>query len=127
MKLEDIKAYRTLPRVGSTHQQWIDWYKATKNYFGAPRAAILFKKDWEKQGTQKANTYLLRKELAKDGIKIEETALNKVADLGGSALDVFDNIVQTGKSVSIVLVLMVTVGAGMLIYNVSQIPKRIGI
>ena len=112
-----------IPKFGESRSDiWIQWYNELKDSFGRKEAAALFMKAWVARGTSSANTSALRTVLKSDGISIDESALDKIVDLGGGVADFFGSALTIGKWTGIAVIVVIVGGAGLLIYNIAKAP-----
>lgn len=127
--ITNTTAYKIRPTINSADTTWINWHKALKGDIGQQLAANIFLCVWAKQGTSEANTVALRTYLAPQGITIDESAWDQVADmgssLGGTISGVFNNISNVfkfGQYAAAGVVIIVIGGLAMVIYNVAKDP-----
>ena len=86
-----------IPTYNAPTESWISWHESLKDNFGKKIANQLWLKAWLIRGNSKANTVDLRKYLDKNGIKISESAWDKIADTGSETLDFFGNAFRMGR------------------------------
>ena len=132
--LFDIKnttAYKIRPSVHSQDMAWINWHKALKSDLGQAAASTIFIGAWAKQGTSAANTVALRNYLAPEGITIDESAWDQVADLGSSVGDSISsfgnhlsNVFKFGEYAAGATVIIVIAGLGFILYNIGKDPGK---
>lgn len=129
--IQNTTAYKIRPAVNSNDTAWINWHKALKSDIGQAQAATIFLGVWGKQGSSHANTVALRQYLAPQGITIDESAWDKVADLGsnvGGAISSFgnhiSNVFKFGEYAAGATVIIVIAGLAMVIYNIGKDPGK---
>lgn len=121
VKLENIKAYQSLPTIKSTDLEWIKWSDQVMGKYGADLGKQIFLAAWNKRGSKAANTVALRRHI-KDhyNLEIDESVWNKVADLGAGISQGLGKIVRVGT------VTVLVVGGIMLITMVATIAITMG-
>lgn len=122
--IKNTKAWRIKPTISSRDIIWINFHKALLKDMGQSKAAIVFIKIWEKQGTSTANTYALRKYLSDYNIELQENILNKIRDLAGGVEDFFSGIYNFGKYTGIALTVIAVGGLALITYNVARAPEK---
>ncbi len=80
---------------------------------------------WDKQGNQRANTVALRNILGEDGITLDETIFNQIADVGGDFTDALQEFSHMGKVFIYSLGGIVLVGLGLLVFNIARNPGQV--
>lgn len=115
---------QNIPTISSPPEQWVQWHKDLKNYFGKKEANSLFLKAWTIRGNSKANTSDLRTYLKDNGIKISESSWDSVVDLGVGVGDVFGDFMKISKYAGIAMGGIVLIGVGMIVYNIAKNPAQ---
>lgn len=97
-KVSQSQAFKTLPNIKSSDTDWIKWSDVVVNKYGSNLGKQIFLSAWNKYGSVAANTYTLRSYIKKNyDLQIDETAWNKVADVGGGISDSVGKIFKVGK------------------------------
>jgi hypothetical protein len=125
IKEENVKALKTMPTFKSKDIEWINWYNQIKGRYGRSDSARIFISTWTKRGSKEANTIELRKLVSADGISIDDSVWNKVADLGGGISDSFGNIMKVGKVTAFVVGGILVLGLGMFVLNLAKTPTNL--
>jgi len=125
IKEENVKALKTMPTFKSKDIEWINWYKQISDTYGRADAARIFIGTWTKRGSNEANTIELRKLVSKDGINIDDSIWNKVADLGGGISDAFGSAMKVGKVTAYVVGGILVLGLGMFVFNLAKTPTNL--
>lgn len=128
-----VDPVKTLPNTNSSGAQWIEWHVALKKAFGKKEANTLFLMAWEKRHAEgnlltgsKANTVELRNYLEKQGITISgEGALDYASDAWDDTENFFSSAFGVGKTVGIILLVIILVPVAILLINVARNPKLI--
>lgn len=111
----------TMPQFSSKAENWIQWHKDLKSNFGKKIANGLWLKAWRTRGSSDSdvNTSDLRDYMKKQGVTIDTSTWNKVADATSSGLS---DLFQMSKATSLIIggtVLGLTV---YIIYKVLKNP-----
>ncbi len=125
IKEENVKALKTMPTFKSKDIEWMNWYKQIKGRYGRSDAARIFISTWKKRGSKEANTIELRKLVSEDGISIDDSVWNKVADLGGGISDAFGSAMKVGKVTAYVVGGILILGLGMFVINLAKTPTNL--
>lgn len=125
IKEENIKALKTMPTFASKDIEWMNWYKQIRGRYGRSDAARIFISTWTKRGSNAANTIELRKLVSADGINIDDSVWNKVADLGGGISDAFGSAMKVGKITAYVVGGVLVLGLGMFVFNLAKTPTNL--
>ncbi|SDM68995.1 hypothetical protein SAMN05421823_11965 [Catalinimonas alkaloidigena] len=106
-----INPTQSVPSTASTAAAWIEWHKALRARYGKPTANQLFLEAWQKRqkagflGLNDANTVELRDYLKKEGITLENGALDFTEDL----MDTVEGWLSFGSNLGKFLTLAVVV------------------
>lgn len=116
--VKTLKAYTTMPSIKSKDAEWIAWADEVIGKYGDGDGTLIFINTWKKRGSREANTYALRQHLEKRyGIQIDESAWDKVVDLGQGIAGGFSKFMKAGKITAIVLGGLLVVAVGFAAYN----------
>lgn len=123
-KLKKQDAFTLIPQSNSAGSKWIIWHKALKKKFGKRQANIIWLKAWEVRGGKgtSASTSDLRTYMEENGVNLETTSLEDVADFGVSVGDAFELGFNVYKWLMIALGISVVGGVAILIFNVASKP-----
>jgi len=107
---------------------WISWHKQLVSVFGRKTANQLFLLYWEKRGNinSKANTNALREYAEKNGFKIQGDAIAGVVDAFYDIGDAFSDVFKMGKIATIVIMVILLGGIGMLVFAIAKNPIKAG-
>jgi hypothetical protein len=128
-----VDPIQTIPDKNSTGAQWIQWHQALKDRYGKKQANSLFLYGWEKRRASGniltgniANTQTLREYLEKQGITVSgDGVLDYAADALDNFEDYFGGIFGVGKTVAIVIALLILIPIAFLLINIARNPKLI--
>ena len=86
MKLDPSK---TIPTSSSKAENWIQWHKDLKKFFGQKKANSLWLYAWAKRGgiNSSANTSSLRDYMDSQKVDLTTTSLGELSDKIGNVLD----------------------------------------
>jgi len=103
VELKNINAYKTLPSITSTDQQWLTWAESVYSKYGPNLGSRVILAAWKKRGSREANTHALRQVFSKNyGLEIDSSAWDKVVDLGQGIAGFAGGIFKVGKITLIV-------------------------
>lgn len=125
IKEENVEALKSMPTFKSKDIEWINWYKKIRSRYGRTDAARIFIATWTKRGSKDANTIELRKLVSADGINIDDSIWNKVADLGGGISDAFGSAMKVGKVTAYVVGGILVLGLTMFVFNLAKTPTNL--
>ena len=118
VELQKIKEYQTMPVLKSTDTDWIKWSDSVIGKYGSDLGNQIFIGAWQKRGSRAANTYALRDHLKKKyNITIDETAWDKIVDVGGGVGKFVGNAFKVGKWTLIIGGGIALIAIGMITYN----------
>lgn len=116
--VKNLKATQTMPSINSKDAEWIAWADQVIGKYGDGNGTQIFVNTWKKRGSREANTFALRTHLEKKyGIQIDESAWDKVVDLGQGIAGGFSKFMKVGKVTAIVLGVLLVSAVGFAAYN----------
>lgn len=121
-----IPTIELIPTQQTSSAGWITWHKAMKSRYGLKQANYLFMKAWDKRaGTgSDASTVELRNYMKDNGVIIDTTTLEDVADSTSGGLDFIGDFFTVGKYMTLAVGLIVVGGLGLLVYNIVKSPLK---
>lgn len=117
---------KTIPTQSSTGDDWVQWHRDLKKYFGKKTANTLWLSAWDEREGKKANTRALRQYMERQGVDIDEGGFAKATDKFLNFTDMIGNIMRIGGITAIVVAGFILVVLGIALYNVARNPKAVG-
>jgi len=117
---------KIIPTRTSSSSAWIEWHKTMKSRYGKKQANILFVKAWDKRagaGTS-ASTNELREYMRKQGVTLDTSTLESVADTVSSGLDGIGDFFTVGKYMVLGVGVILVGGLGILVFNLVKNPIK---
>lgn len=116
-----LEAYKTMPTIKSKDTDWMHWIDLLDKKYGNANATQIFLTIWSKRGTSQANTVALREYLKSHyGIQIDESILDKIADVGSGVGHFFGGIFKVGKTTFFIVGGILIAGFALTVFNVSK-------
>ena len=122
----------TIPTASSKSENWIQWHKDLKKFFGKKKANSIWLYAWAKRGGIKssANDMQLRDYMNSQGVDVTTTGLGAIADVVGNVLDFslgFGRVILIG-SLSLVGLILISILVKLVRnpnqqLNISALPK----
>jgi hypothetical protein len=115
-----------IPSGQSEATEWMQWHKQLKMRFGKKKANLMWMKAWRLRAGagSSASTVELRNYMGKQGVNIDTTSLESIADTVDDIGDFFGGILSAGLWVGVAIggVLLIAVGAA--VYQLVRNPRK---
>lgn len=115
-----------VPNKSSTGLYWAEWHKALVQSVGRKQANQLFIQAWAVRKGDNANTSDLRQYLETQGIKLSsDSVIGVIEDFAADTMDVIGDVFAAGKTVAIVIGIVLLAAVIMVVYNLTKNPESI--
>ena len=111
-------ACMNIPGDRSSISSWISWHKNLKKCVGKSYANELFLMAWDREGLD--HTIELRGYMAKNGVDMDKSALNRVTDFGVGTLNFFGGMIDFSSYMAMGVAIIVIGGLGMMVFNITS-------
>lgn len=110
-----------IPTIDSSVPQWIEWHKSLKKCVGKKNANMLFVMNYDKVGY--GSNLELREYMRSQGVDLETNALERMQDFSKGVYDWFGGAVDFTSGISMLIILIIVGGAGLMIFNIVKTPE----
>jgi hypothetical protein len=117
---------KTVPTRSSSGDDWIQWHKDLKRFFGKKDANTIWSAAWDKRESSSANTRELRSYMERQGIDIDTSGFLKGTDSALDFMDFIGNIFKVSGIVGLVVVIAILSIIGVALFNVAKNPEAVG-
>lgn len=115
------KACLIIPTSQSSYSTWIEWHKSLKGCVGKKQANQLWMMNYDKE--MPGDTIEVREYMSSQGVDLDRSVLERGADFGSGVLNYFGGVLDFTSGLTIILVLIIVGGAGMMIFNIVKTPE----
>ncbi len=115
------KSCLIIPTNSSSYATWIEWHKSLKKCVGKSNANQLWMMNYDKEVP--GDSVEVREYMRTQGVDLDRNVAERLTDFGSGVYNWFGGAIDFTSGISMVIVLIIVGGAGLMIYNIVKTPE----